>query len=242
MPAGCSGWIIALYSSVGNWFLASSAADSFASATRNVHAPSIARRMPPAGCTNSSPRRAMDAAATAGIGDAHRDHVAARAQRGCRHRVFARQVVLQDGLADLVAVDVGDVAVVDAAHAEQHARLRFRFGQRERRAIQATPSMPIQPPDSHRPGTGIDTSDASKSTAPQPRSSATPSGQADSLRRVSANARSSASRASRRLCAEAPASSPSVTASIHASMRLPPRVLSMMPIGTPVLLRSSRAM
>ena len=80
-------------------------------------------------------RHAMHTAAAAGIRDLHRDIVAARAQRRRRHRVGARQVVLQRGLADLHAIDPGRIRIVDATDGQGHPRLRFCRAEVERGAI-----------------------------------------------------------------------------------------------------------
>ena len=102
--------------------------------------------------------------------------------------------------------------------------------------------MPFHPAYSQAPGTPMTGQPASSNAgASQPGASTGKSGNKARLRRVSARSRSSASAiAFMPLCTSAP-STPSASALIHASMRLPPQVLSMMPIGTPVLLRNWRA-
>src|SRR5690606_34941068 len=63
-------------------------------------------------------RRTHDAAATAVILHAHRQHVAARAQGAGRHLVHARPAVGIDRAADLLTIDPGGVGVVDLADAQ----------------------------------------------------------------------------------------------------------------------------
>ena len=107
---------------------------------------------------------------------------------------------------------------------------------------QATPSRPFQPVFSHSEGTVIGTqSRVSRSRCSQPVSSAGQEVQRARWACVCCRARVSASRSRSACVRNAEASTPCEGASIQASIRLPPQVLSMMPIGTPVTLRSSRA-